>query len=359
MATKAEIVFSATDQTKAAVASFKRGLTDIEGSAARLAGVNLGAVLGTLSVAGVTAFTRNIINGVDALNDLKDATGASIENISALEDIAARTGTPFEAMSSTLIKFNNVLKDADAGSAFANTLKKLGLDAEELRRIDPAEALRQTAVALSGFADDGSRARIVAQLFGKSVAEIAPYLKDLSEQGQLVAKVTTEQARAAEDFNKALSSLGKNATDAARIMLSDFVPAMASVLKTFNDQGFMAALDDFGERVFGWTSNQQRKEVKRVQSEIEDLRHEFELWDGVPAQQQRVAAAIDANVKKLAELSRAYLKLNPGDTALRSASPPLTRPRRASAACLMPTRSSKRRRLSKSRSSSTPVRLTN
>ena len=285
-----------------------RRLSAVKGGA-----VALGAALGAaFSVAAVKQWAGATIDGLDALNDLKDATGASIENLSALEDVGARTGTAFESVGAILIKFNKVLSDSKPGAQAEQILKNLGLSAEELKKIDPAEALRQTAVALSTYTDEGNKARYVQALFGKSVAEAAPFLKALSEQGRLNATVTTEQAQAAEDFNKALFNLQKNATDASRTLLSDLVPAMASVLKTFNDQGLRAAVDDFGERIFGWTSNQQRKEIGRVQSEIEDLRHEFDLWDGVPVQQQRVAAAIDASAKKLADLNRAYLKLNDG-----------------------------------------------
>ncbi|MBY0467603.1 MAG: hypothetical protein K2Q07_01350, partial [Burkholderiaceae bacterium] len=135
----------------------------------------LGKVLGgALAGAGLVAFTKQTIDGLDALNDLRDATGASIENLSGLEDVAARTGTSFETASTALIKFNKELTDAKPGSATAQILKELGLSAEELKRIDPAEALTQTAVALAKYADDGNKARIVQSLFGESVGEVAP-----------------------------------------------------------------------------------------------------------------------------------------------------------------------------------------
>ena len=111
MTNKAEIVLSASDKTKAAFASLKRGLSDVEGAASRLSNLKLGGAFGAAGGAAIAAgaafalFVRNTTNGLDALNDLKDATGASIENISALEDVAARTDTSFEAMSSTLVKF--------------------------------------------------------------------------------------------------------------------------------------------------------------------------------------------------------------------------------------------------------------
>lgn len=182
------------------------------------------------------------VDGLDALNDLKDATGASIENISALEDVAARTGTKFESMASTLVKFNKVLADSKPGSETANILKQIGLNAEDLRKADPAEALRQTAVALAGFADDGNKARVIQELFGKSVQEAAPFLKDLAEQGQLVAKVTTEQAQAAEDFNKQLDRLAKNSKDVSRSLIGDLLPALNRLIEKYNSQGYLAAV---------------------------------------------------------------------------------------------------------------------
>ena len=203
----------------------QRSLDSIKTAGAALGGVLAGAFAGF----SVVAFVRGTITGIDALNDLKDATGASIENISALEDVAARTGTSFESVGTTLIKFNKVLNDAKPGSEISNTLKSLGLDTEKLKQIDPAEALRQTAVALSGYADEGGKARFVQEAFGKSIKEAAPFLKDLATQGQLVATVTAQQAEEAEKFNQQLDSLSKNSKDAARSLVSNLLPALVSI----------------------------------------------------------------------------------------------------------------------------------
>ena len=197
-----------------------------------------GAVIGgAISVAGLAAFFRTTVNGLDALNDLKDSTGATIENLSALEDIAARTGTSMDTVSAGLLKFNKVLSDAKPGSETANILKAIGLSAEELRKIDPAEALRQTAVALDGYADNGDKARLIQELFGKSTKEVAAFLKDLAEQGRLNATVTTAQAQAAEDFNKQLSAFSKNATDAARAISGPLLQALNQMFDAIQGKG--------------------------------------------------------------------------------------------------------------------------
>jgi hypothetical protein len=195
--------------------------------------ISFGAALAVLAVNQIGNLFNGLVDGVDKLNDLADATGASVENLSALEDVAARTGTSIDTVASAMVKFNAELAAAKPGSENSNIFKKLGLDAEELKRIDPAEALLKTSQALAKFADDGDKARVVQALFGKSVKEVAPLLKDLADAGQLNATVTTEQAKAAEEFNKQISSLQKNLTDLARSALGPVLAAINQLADAF------------------------------------------------------------------------------------------------------------------------------
>jgi hypothetical protein len=188
---------------------------------------------GALTVGGLVAFVRQTVNAVDAMNDLVDATGASIEEISKLDQVARRNGASLDQVGGMLVKFNAQLKAADGKNGASIALEAIGLSAAKLRQLDPAEALRQTAVALAGFENDANKARITQELFGKSVREAAPFLNDLAEAGQLNASVTKEQAAEAERFNKQMSMLGANVTDAARALVSDLLPALNDTLSTF------------------------------------------------------------------------------------------------------------------------------
>lgn len=244
MTNAAKVVLSAEDRSAAAFATFTRGL-DKAGLSANAFKTNVAGLLAGISVGALATFTKNIINSVDALNDVADATGSTVENISALEDVARRTGTNMDVVSSALVKFNATLKDADPSKGPGAVLKALNLDIEALKRQDPAEALRQVAVALSGYADDGNKARAVQELFGKSVKEAAPFLKDLAENGQLNAKVTTAQAAEAEKFNKELFKLQTNANDAARAIVGSLVPAINRIfddVRTLGDKATLAGL---------------------------------------------------------------------------------------------------------------------
>lgn len=221
---------------EARIANLQAGLDKAgllaEKQAARIAsafsagGSTLSVAIPAATIAGFAAFFRKTVDGVDKLNDLKDATGASIENLSALEDIAQRTGTSLDTAGDAVIKMNKALADAKPGSDQAAAFEALGLSVEELKRLDPVAAFQRLAVALSGFSDDANKARLVQELFGKSLKEVAPLLKDTAEAGKLVATVTSQQAQEAEALNKQLFAMQKESTDLARVLASKLVPSL-------------------------------------------------------------------------------------------------------------------------------------
>jgi len=149
--------------------------------------------------------------------------------------VAARTGTSMDTVTTALVKLNQTLNSAKADSPQAQALEAIGLSADELKKLDPAEALLKIATALSGFADDGNKARLSQELFGKSLKEVAPLLKDLADKGQLVATVTKEEAAQAEAFNKSLASLQKSTQDLARDLAGPLVKSINDVIAKFQE----------------------------------------------------------------------------------------------------------------------------
>lgn len=199
-------------------------------------------IAATFSVGAITAWARGAVNAIDAMNDLADATGATVEQISALDGFARRTGTTLDSVGGILVKFNAVLNQtAGADNGVSQALRAIGLDTVALRRADPVQALQQTAQALANYADDANKARLVQELFGKSIREAAPILKDLAEAGQLNATVTAKQAAEAEKFNRAMAQFSANAQDAGRAVVNALLPGLNDLLQRLN-----AARDAFG-----------------------------------------------------------------------------------------------------------------
>jgi len=265
-------------------------------SAFSAAGSVIAASIAGIGLASVVQGFRSVVDQLDALNDAADATGSSIENLSALEDIGRRTGAAFEDVSSILIKFNNVLKEADGKNGASMALKAIGLDAEALKRIDPAEALRQTAVALSQFADDGNKARLVQELFGKSVKDAAPFLKDLAESGKLNATVTREQAEAAERFNKQMFELNTNVSNAGRSIASTLVPALNELFERtrgFFDRvekrGILGAFgDDLDAALKQGRIDTLNEQIKSLKVSLDDLMKDQKSGGNLQFQTQRI-----------------------------------------------------------------------
>jgi len=228
------IVIGAQDKTGAAFKSATANMAAMKNAASSV-NAALGALGAGLSLGAVVSFTKSVIDGIDKLNDIADATGASIENISALEDVAARTGTTMDTVTTALIKLNQTLNAADPGTAQAQALQAIGLSAEDLKRLDPADALVAISKAMANYADDGNKARLMQEIFGKSLKEVAPLLKDLADNGKLVATVTTEQAKQAEAFNNQLAALEKNAVDAARALSGPLISGLNTAIEKMKE----------------------------------------------------------------------------------------------------------------------------
>jgi hypothetical protein len=270
------------------------------------AAASVGAALaGAFSGAALVQFFRTTVNGLDALNDLADATGASIENLSALEDIAGRTGTAFETVGSALVRFNAELATAKEGSQTAEILRRIGLSAQELRQQDPAEALRRTAVALAQFADDGDKARAVQALFGKSVGEVAPLLKDLAEAGQLNATVTADQAQEAERFNRQLAEFTKNLSDAGRAITGEVLGPLNRLLEGFAALNRLQLLN-FGsvvEVLKGNTFANPAEGAAFYSEQLERLQRQYEIIATTTSGVSRRGSLIDLS-KDIEQITR-------------------------------------------------------
>jgi hypothetical protein len=289
--TQAKIVLSAEDRTSRVFSGLKANLGGLTRQAdavnSSFIGLNT-ALLSAFSVVGIASFIGKVTDGVDKLNDLADATGSSVENLSGLEDIGARTGTSIDTVGAAVLKLNkNLLEAQDPASQAAALFKQLGLNVDELSKLDPSQALLRVATALGGFADGADKAQFQLALLGKSTRELAPFLKDLAEKGEINATVTTKQAEEAEKFNQQLFQLQKNITDAARSLVSDLLPAVNTFLTRLN--GINAGGGFFKSLGLEIDANLAGDKLRGVVSEIESLQAVINRGRATPAINTRMA----------------------------------------------------------------------
>lgn len=312
---RARITLAAEDKTGPAFASVGRNLGGLQGSIASI-GASFAGLSTSIAAVGagiaINAF-RGVVDGLDKLNDLSDATGASIGNLSALEDTALRTGTSFESVSSSLLKLNQALNNSD-NPEVAAVLQKIGLSALELKNLDPAEALLRTAQAFQNFAADGSRARAEQILFGRSLKDIAPFVKDLAENGALNAKVTAEQADAAERFNKHLFALQATTTQVGRAIANELLPGLNAIAENFRTvanegaplQSRLDALYEAAKRLgfgalLGLSADKGTTELQQLQIELAGIETALKRQD---ISEQRRADLENKRIGRLATIAK-------------------------------------------------------
>lgn len=313
-----------TDIQRSTKATEKR-MRELKASAAQW-GAAMGAAFTGVAVAGVY-MSKQLIDGIDALNDVADATGSTVEKISALEDIADRTGTSMDTVTTAMVKLNDQLGKADGKDGTSLALKAIGLDVEALKKLDPADALLETAKALDKFADDGSKARLVQELFGKSVKEVAPLLKDLAEKGELVATVTSDQAKQAEEFNKQIFDLTKNATDLGRSFVGDIVTGINAAAKALKESGL---LEGFRTLFTGSDQYKNDKRLVELTDQLLQAQNALDLSRAKDSQFGDRSLETAANEKRLAGLKaelatvQAYQKVLQGGPAVFGGATPAT-----------------------------------
>lgn len=263
-----QIVITAVDKTGAAVASVKTGLDSIKSSYGGLQTAI--ATLGGLgAVAMFTNWAKETIGAAAALDDLADATGSSVESLSQLSNIAKVSGASFDTIDGAIKKLAVGMAGVDEESSRAGkALAAIGVQSR-----DPAQALTEIAQKFATYEDGANKAALAVAIFGKSGASLLPVLKDIAENVDIGATVTAQQAKAAEDLEKAYQRMGVQATTFKNILLSDIVPALTATISSFNlaraaGLGFFDSLAMVGN----YGADGIAKQIKSAADEVERLR---------------------------------------------------------------------------------------
>lgn len=187
---------------------------------------------GALSVGALKGAFDKYVDGAASMQKLAVVTGTTTEKISGLSAIAKMSGTDIGALEGGMVRLSAALTKADkesssAGKAFAT----LELDPAKLRTMDTADALQAVSKAFAQLEDGSSKTALAVALFGKAGAELLPYLNDLANTGQIVAKITTEQGQAAKEYQLALRQMEAAQSAVAKIIVAELLPAASTFVK--------------------------------------------------------------------------------------------------------------------------------
>ncbi len=199
------------------------------------------ALGGTATAAGFAAMIRSSIEAKAKLVDLALQAGTTVEAISALQEVGRFSDTGVEQIVGASNRLSKALVGVDDESKGAGqALRALGLDVEAFKRLSADQQLIAVAKAMETFDDGLERGQAAMLLFGKTGAELLPFLHDLAKTETLVAKETTEMAQRAKELEDNLVKLRSGGIEFARALSDELLPVLVEIsreLTRIDDRG--------------------------------------------------------------------------------------------------------------------------
>lgn len=174
----------------------------------------------------------DMVAGMNGIKDGAEKIGSTVEKFGALAQAAKITNQDIGTVEAGIIKMNKALAGSDDDTkGAAHALDAIGLSMAKLKQMDPADAFREIAIALSKFEEGGGKTAVVMDIFGKNGAQLLPFLKDYVEVGDQVSRVTAEQAELAEEYERNTLKLAAAKGELYKVIGSQVLPVANAFIK--------------------------------------------------------------------------------------------------------------------------------
>lgn len=210
----------------------------------RSAVLGLAAAAGTGLVAAAVAFDQ-LIKKAGEFQDIAEKTGDTAVNIASLAVAAGAGGISMEVIADASARLTKNLtglddESKDAGAAIA----ALGLDLKTFKDLKFADQLEAVGRALNGFQDGAEKTAVALALFGKSGAQLLPFLKELGGETGRQNILSEEQIRLADEYSDKQAVLRAQISLYAQAIATEALPALndfsATIAQLARDQDFAA-----------------------------------------------------------------------------------------------------------------------
>ncbi|MEM8499888.1 MAG: hypothetical protein AAF542_17830 [Pseudomonadota bacterium] len=247
---KARYDYVATDKTKQAVSSVKRGLTSVRNHA-NTVGSSLGKIGGIAAVS-LGAVVRSSLQTSDALAKTSAKLGIAQDKLQGLRLAASQTaGVSNKTLDLALQRMTRRLAEAANGTGEAkNAVQELGLSAKHLAAVSPDAAFKKIAEAMASIDGQGNKLRLAFKLFDSEgaalvntlnagVGALEDYQKEAIALGIAFTRVDTAKIEAANDAME-------KAKLATQGVSNKLTVALAPILKVVSDR-YVEAVKNQGD----------------------------------------------------------------------------------------------------------------
>jgi len=229
-------------------AAWDDGLKDSQSS---LSSWSAGVMKGVAGVAAAvaaaaTAMGYSIVSNLQKIDNLGKAAekvGIPIEQFSGLASAAAKSDVNIDQLSTSVLKLSKnmaAIAGGDKSSDAARAFSAIGVSAVDANgKIKSAQdVILQLADKFSGFNDGANKSALALAIFGKSGADMIPFLnkgsaalQDLISQNQVF--IDQKTADAADRFNKSVASLTNTFNGFMTKIAAQLAPMLSSLAEQF------------------------------------------------------------------------------------------------------------------------------
>ena len=254
MATIANLAVSLSANTAKYSAGLKRASKQTRGFTmdikrmAKRAGA-FAAIAGGAAATGLSVLVKRQFQIIDGLAKMSDKIGIATEELAGLRHAGELSGVAVNTVDMALQRMTRRVSEAADGTGEAvKAIRELGLNAAELERDGPAEAMRKIADAMKGVESQSDRVRLAMKLFDSEGVSLVNTLA----QGREGLDAATEEAKALgiafsrvdarmiERANDSMNRLGKlvqGVVARITIKLAPYVEAIATKLVEWGTEG--------------------------------------------------------------------------------------------------------------------------
>lgn len=208
-------------------------LRGMAGGAGNLAGA-MGTLTPLLSAGGLIGMAKASLDAGDAIHDMAQRTGISVESLAKFKKAAATTGTDLESVAKASMKLSKGLYDAATtgkGPA-ADALQQLGIKATDAAgKVRSADAVMlDIATKFKSLPDGVEKTALAIKLFGRSGAEMIPMLNMGGDAiDKLKVKMTEAFAKKADEYKDKLTALSGKVGGLGMDLTVALLPALEAI----------------------------------------------------------------------------------------------------------------------------------
>ena len=221
-----------------------RGFGALNGALREFKGLLPAIGVGALAV-GIGSLVRNALQGADALGKLSQKTGATVEDLSALNVVGRLTDVSLEQIQGGVTKLARSIGELEAGSKPAvRAFASLGLAAKDFKDLDTGQAFELVAKRVMAIEDPFRRAQIGTEVLGRGFADLIPVMQAVADQGlgplreqaqSLGLLITGDLAAAADAAGDSFDIIKIQADGLATAFVSGLAPSIVAVMSQFSE----------------------------------------------------------------------------------------------------------------------------